>query len=216
MEGFWTGTRAAAFGGVTTVIDMPLDAVPPTTTVAGLKEKIAAAKGKCWVDVAFYGGIIPGNQKLLKPLMDMGVRGFEGFLIDSGYVLTVAISGHSPSQDTRYQISLMRILQFSAVSSTDIALAMAELADEPTTLMFHAEMIPKHRLCRRRCFSTLPYRSSDRLPNVPRLPPFLLRSLRHRTNRQSRPPRSKPTFTHRAPLRHRKPYLYFEKRDSEA
>lgn len=83
-EGFWTGTRAAAFGGVTTVVDMPLNAIPPTTTVAGFKEKIAAAQGKCWVDVGFYGGIVPGNVEELKALVKMGVRGFKGFLIDSG------------------------------------------------------------------------------------------------------------------------------------
>lgn len=83
-EGFWTGTRAAAFGGVTTVVDMPLNAIPPTTTVAGFKEKIEAAQGKCWVDVGFYGGIVPGNVEELKPLVQMGVRGFKGFLIDSG------------------------------------------------------------------------------------------------------------------------------------
>jgi allantoinase len=83
-EGFWTGTRAAAFGGVTTVVDMPLNAIPPTTTVAGFKEKIDAAQGKCWVDVGFYGGIVPGNVEELKPLVKMGVRGFKGFLIDSG------------------------------------------------------------------------------------------------------------------------------------
>ncbi|KAL9088057.1 MAG: hypothetical protein Q9165_006398 [Trypethelium subeluteriae] len=117
-EGFWTGTRAAAFGGVTTVIDMPLNAIPPTTTVANLKEKTTAAQGKCWVDVGFYGGIIPGNEKELQPLVREGVRGFKGFLIDSG------------------------VEEFPAVSSGDIRKAMAELADEPTTLMFHAEMIP--------------------------------------------------------------------------
>lgn len=83
-EGFWTGTRAAAFGGVTTVVDMPLNAIPPTTTVAGFKEKIEAAQGKCWVDVGFYGGIVPGNVEELKPLVKLGVRGFKGFLIDSG------------------------------------------------------------------------------------------------------------------------------------
>lgn len=66
-EGFYTGTRAAAFGGVTTVIDMPLNAIPPTTTVAGLKEKVQAAQGKCWVDVGFYGGIVPGNVSELRP-----------------------------------------------------------------------------------------------------------------------------------------------------
>lgn len=83
-EGFWTGTRAAAFGGVTTVIDMPLNAIPPTTTVAGFDEKIRAAKGKCWVDVGFYGGIVPGNTGDLSALVKRGVRGFKGFLIDSG------------------------------------------------------------------------------------------------------------------------------------
>lgn len=117
-EGFWTGTRAAAFGGVTTVVDMPLNAIPPTTTVAGMKEKVAAAQGKCWVDVGFYGGIVPGNVDELKPLIREGVRGFKGFLIDSG------------------------VEEFPAVSSQDIAEVFKELADEPTTVMFHAEMIP--------------------------------------------------------------------------
>jgi len=83
-EGFWTGTRAAAFGGVTTVIDMPLNAIPPTTTVENLKIKVEAAKGKCWVDVGFYGGLVPGNTAELKGLVREGVRGFKGFLIDSG------------------------------------------------------------------------------------------------------------------------------------
>lgn len=83
-EGFHTGTRAAASGGVTTVIDMPLNAIPPTTTVNGLKEKIKAAEGQCWVDVGFYGGIIPGNAEELLPLVEAGVRGFKGFLIESG------------------------------------------------------------------------------------------------------------------------------------
>lgn len=83
-EGFYTGTQAAAFGGVTTVIDMPLNAIPPTTTVAGFHEKIRAAQDKCWVDVGFYGGIVPGNSHELKALVNEGVRGFKGFLIDSG------------------------------------------------------------------------------------------------------------------------------------
>jgi allantoinase len=83
-EGFWTGTRAAASGGVTTVVDMPLNAIPPTTTVNGLHEKVRAAQGQCWVDVGFYGGIIPGNTDQLLPLVEAGVRGFKGFLIASG------------------------------------------------------------------------------------------------------------------------------------
>lgn len=83
-EGFWTGTRAAASGGVTTVIDMPLNAIPPTTTVHGFEEKLKASRGQCWVDVGFYGGVIPGNASELRPLVEMGVRGFKGFLIESG------------------------------------------------------------------------------------------------------------------------------------
>jgi len=117
-EGFHTGTRAAASGGVTTVVDMPLNAIPPTTTVNGLKEKVKAAQGKCWVDVGFYGGIIPGNAAELLPLVDAGVRGFKGFLIESG------------------------VDEFPAVSSSDVALAMSTLSKTSTTLMFHAEMIP--------------------------------------------------------------------------
>ncbi|KAG7111605.1 Allantoinase like protein [Verticillium longisporum] len=117
-EGFWTGTRAAASGGVTTVIDMPLNAIPPTTTLAGFKEKLAASEGQCWVDVGFYGGVIPGNAADLLPLVEAGVRGFKGFLIESG------------------------VDEFPAVSSGDIALAMETLKGTPTTLMFHAEMIP--------------------------------------------------------------------------
>jgi allantoinase len=61
-EGFWTGTRAAASGGVTTVVDMPLNSIPPTTTVDHLESKRKAAQGQCWTDVAFWGGVIPGNQ----------------------------------------------------------------------------------------------------------------------------------------------------------
>jgi len=91
-EGFETGTKAAASGGVTTVVDMPLNAIPPTTTVANLNEKIKASQGKCWVDVGFYGGIIPGNSDHLLPLVEAGVRGFKGFLIESG----VRISIHLP------------------------------------------------------------------------------------------------------------------------
>jgi allantoinase len=83
-EGFDTGTKAAAAGGVTTVVDMPLNAIPPTTTLAGFQQKLAASHGRCWVDVAFYGGMIPGNAHELLPLVEAGVRGFKGFLIQSG------------------------------------------------------------------------------------------------------------------------------------
>jgi allantoinase len=83
-EGFATATRAAAAGGVTTICDMPLNSLPPTVSVAALAEKRAAAAGKCWVDVAFWGGAVPGNSDALRPLHQAGVIGFKCFLIDSG------------------------------------------------------------------------------------------------------------------------------------
>jgi allantoinase len=83
-EGFRTATRAAAAGGVTTICDMPLNSLPPTVSVAALTEKRAAAAGKCWVDVGFWGGAVPGNSDELRPLHQAGVIGFKCFLIDSG------------------------------------------------------------------------------------------------------------------------------------
>ena len=83
-EGFESATKAAAAGGVTTVIDMPLNSIPPTTTVAALAVKKAAATGKCSVDVGFWGGSIPGNVSDLKGLHDEGVFGFKCFLLHSG------------------------------------------------------------------------------------------------------------------------------------
>jgi allantoinase len=83
-EGFATATGAAAAGGVTTICDMPLNSRPPTLSVAALADKRAAAAGKCWVDVAFWGGAVPGNAGALRPLHQAGVTGFKCFLIDSG------------------------------------------------------------------------------------------------------------------------------------
>ncbi|SGZ58932.1 CIC11C00000001996 [Sungouiella intermedia] len=119
-EGFATGTQAAAAGGVTTVIDMPLNAIPPTTTVGNFNLKINAAKGKTWVDVGFWGGMVPDNLDSLIPLIRMGVRGFKGFMIDSG------------------------VDEFPAISPKYIHRAMKKVTGEQTVLMFHAEMQPHH------------------------------------------------------------------------
>lgn len=83
-EGFASATRAAAAGGVTTIIDMPLNSVPPTTTVAGLDAKRAVARDQVVVDVGFWGGAVPGNTPDLEPLHDAGVFGFKCFLLHSG------------------------------------------------------------------------------------------------------------------------------------
>ncbi|MDT5234307.1 MAG: allantoinase [Mycobacterium sp.] len=83
-EGFATATAAAAAGGITTLVDMPLDSDPVTTTVAALTAKQQAAQGNCEVDVAFWGGVVPGNLDDLTELAAAGVRGFKCFLTDSG------------------------------------------------------------------------------------------------------------------------------------
>ncbi|MGY2079581.1 allantoinase AllB [Modestobacter sp. SYSU DS0657] len=83
-EGFATATRAAALGGVTTLVDMPLNSVPPTTTVAHLRGKQAAADGRLAVDVGFWGGAVPGNEGDLEALWAAGVFGFKCFLSPSG------------------------------------------------------------------------------------------------------------------------------------
>lgn len=117
-EGFATGTQAAAAGGVTTVIDMPLNAIPPTTTIANFNLKINAAKGQTWVDVGFWGGMVPTNLDHLLPLIRMGVRGFKGFMIDLG------------------------VDEFPAITPKYISKAMKTVEGELTVLMFHAEMQP--------------------------------------------------------------------------
>ncbi|MFJ4667144.1 allantoinase AllB [Kitasatospora purpeofusca] len=83
-EGFATATRAAAAGGVTTIVDMPLNSVPPTTTPAGLEAKRKTADGQAWVDLGFWGGAVPDNLADLEPLHRAGVFGFKSFLAPSG------------------------------------------------------------------------------------------------------------------------------------
>ncbi|GAA1882926.1 allantoinase AllB [Paeniglutamicibacter psychrophenolicus] len=83
-EGFESATKAAAAGGVTTVVDMPLNSIPPTVNVAALELKQAAARPKAFVDVGFWGGAIPGNKTDLRELHDAGVFGFKCFLLHSG------------------------------------------------------------------------------------------------------------------------------------
>ena len=92
-EGFATATRAAAAGGVTTVVDMPLNSLPPTLDPAALAVKRSAAEGQCHVDVGFWGGAVPGNQGRLRPLLDAGVMGVKCFLPDSGVAEFPALDG---------------------------------------------------------------------------------------------------------------------------
>ncbi|HAC92956.1 MAG TPA: hypothetical protein DCF63_20340 [Planctomycetaceae bacterium] len=115
-EGFATATQAAAAGGITTLIDMPLNSCPVTIDRDSLEQKIAAAQGKCWVDVGFYGGLVPGNTNQIQELIDAGVFGIKAFLCDSGLV------------------------EFPASSSIELNLAMPILARANLPLLVHAEL----------------------------------------------------------------------------
>ncbi|HEY4242735.1 MAG TPA: allantoinase AllB [Kofleriaceae bacterium] len=115
-EGFATATAAAALGGATTLVDMPLNSIPPTTTREGFAAKRAAARGQVAVDVGFWGGVVPGNVPELAGLVADGVRGFKCFLVDSG------------------------VEEFGWVGERELAPAMGELARLGSTLLVHAEV----------------------------------------------------------------------------
>jgi allantoinase len=115
-EGFSTATQAAASGGVTTLVDMPLNCIPETTNIEALEAKRAAASGQTWVDWAAWGGVVPGNADSLLPLAHAGVPGFKCFLIHSG------IDG------------------FQAVNEADLRLALAKLKGTGLPLLAHAEV----------------------------------------------------------------------------
>jgi len=83
-EGFETGTRAAAAGGFTTIVEMPLNSIPSTTSVEALKLKRHSARGRCMIDYAFWGGVVNGDAAAVEALADAGVPGFKCFLIHPG------------------------------------------------------------------------------------------------------------------------------------
>ncbi|HEX7139712.1 MAG TPA: allantoinase AllB [Vicinamibacterales bacterium] len=118
-EGFDTATRAAAASGVTTIVDMPLNSIPATTTAGALGAKAEACRRHCHVDVAFWGGVVPGNAGELDALVDAGVRGFKCFLAPSG------------------------VDEFPAVDEDDLREAMPTIARRNVPLLVHAES-PAH------------------------------------------------------------------------
>jgi allantoinase len=114
-EGFASATRAAAAGGVTTIVDMPLNSIPPTTTVAALEEKRGVAEGQAYVDVGFWGGAVPDNLDDLAGLHEAGVLGFKCFLLDSG------------------------VEEFPHLPPAEFAAAMAETGRLGALMIVHAE-----------------------------------------------------------------------------
>jgi allantoinase len=119
-EGFATATAAAAAGGITTIVDMPLNSVPATTTSAAFDVKREAARA-AQVDVAFWGGVVPGNAGELDALADAGVRGFKCFMSPSG------------------------VDEFRAVEEADLRLALPILTRRRLPLLVHAEWPPALR-----------------------------------------------------------------------
>ena len=115
-EGFSTATRAAAAGGVTTLVDMPLNCVPETTSEEALEVKRTAARGQAWADWAAWGGVVRGNADSLERLATSGVAGFKCFLIHSG------IDG------------------FAWVDEADLRLALGRLRGTELPLLVHAEV----------------------------------------------------------------------------
>lgn len=115
-EGFETATRAAAAGGITTLVDMPLNSSPVTTSVAAFREKLSAAEGKMYVDCGFYGGLVPGNTNEIPGLVASGVLGFKAFLIHSG------------------------IDEFVNASESDLRAGMPILARHGIPLLVHCEL----------------------------------------------------------------------------
>jgi len=115
-EGFRSATLAAAAGGVTTLVDMPLNSIPPTTTLANFETKLATARNDCFVDVGFWGGVVPGNTAELAPMFAAGVVGFKCFLVPSG------------------------VDEFQHVTEADLREAMPELTRLGALLIVHAEL----------------------------------------------------------------------------
>jgi allantoinase len=116
-EGFETATRAAAAGGITTLVDMPLNSIPVTTTVTALNAKREAAAGKLWVDVGFHGGVVPGNVEHIRPLIREGVCALKAFLCPSG------------------------IDEFPNVTEAELRQVMPILAEAGIPLFVHAELM---------------------------------------------------------------------------
>jgi allantoinase len=115
-EGFSHATRAAAAGGVTTLVDMPLNSVPATVSVDAFDSKLRASEGQIHVDVGFWGGVVPGNTLALRPLVGRGVLGFKSFLSPSG------------------------VEEFPHVAEADLREALPVLAALGAPLLVHAEL----------------------------------------------------------------------------
>ncbi len=140
-EGFDTATQAAAAGGITTIIDMPLNASPVTTTLAAMQQKIAAVNNKLHVNVGFYGGLVPDNINHLEDLIQAGVLGIKCFLVHSGIDEFPNVGAVEMEQAlpilAKYNIPLL------AHCEIDKPKAHSDLAEHPTSYKSYLASRPK-------------------------------------------------------------------------
>lgn len=115
-EGFDTATKAAIAGGITSLVEMPLNASPVTTTVDAFEKKLRSTEGKLHTNCGFWGGVIPGNEKDIEPLIDKGILGFKAFLTPSG------------------------IDEFPNVTESDLRKSMPLIAKHGLPLLVHCEL----------------------------------------------------------------------------
>ena len=159
-EGFASATKAAAAGGVTTLVDMPLNSIPPTVDVAALEVKRKTAKSQAHIDVGFWGGAVPGNVSDLRPLYDAGVFGFKCFLLHSG------VDEFPPLDPEQLEAAMREIASFDGLMIVHA---------EDTHAIEHAPTRARRALPRLPLFETQRrgeprHRPRDRVGPVDRLP----------------------------------------------
>jgi allantoinase len=138
-EGFETATRAAAAGGVTTLVDMPLNSIPATTTLAALETKRAAARGRLSVDCAFWGGVVPGNARELPAMVEAGVSGFKCFLVPSG----VEEFAHVGEKELRPALGVLEPLGVPLLVHAELELPSVPRAQDPRKYTTYLESRPR-------------------------------------------------------------------------
>ncbi len=138
-EGFETATRAAAAGGVTSVVDMPLNCIPATTTCEALRLKQNTVRSKAFIDYGFWGGVVPGNSEDLNALMTAGVCGFKAFLIDSG----VEEFPHCKISDLEKIMPLLARRRFPLLVHAEMDGTNNASASSSTTNAFDANTAPR-------------------------------------------------------------------------
>lgn len=140
-EGFETATKAAAAGGITSIVDMPLNSSPVTTSPAAFQQKLDASEGKLYVNCGFYGGLVPGNHQELATLFDMGVLGVKSFLVHSGIDEFPEVQ----AEDLELALPIIRKYQRPFLAHCELAddTPIHDLASNPSSYTEYVKSRPK-------------------------------------------------------------------------